>query len=259
MRIRILPYKIASKSAKVLAQSLGVLRCNPLNTRFRPRGNDLIINWGSSYWPFTAGKVLNKPINVRFAANKITALGLMRDAEVSVIPFTLHKPEAVAWLEGGSYVYERHTIYGHGGSGICVVHSVADLTTGTGVELYTKGISIRREYRVHVFNGEVIDHVQKRRRLDADTNSVSEYIRNHTQGWIFVREGFDKLVEVEEQAIKAVKALGLDFGAVDIIVEKRTGSCFVLEVNTAMGMDAGSTTLARYTNAFNRYLNRSII
>jgi len=258
MRIRILPYKIASRSAKVLAQSLDVLRCNLHNTRFRPRDRDIIINWGSSYWPFDTGVVLNKPISVRFAANKITALGIMRDAEVSVIPFTLHKAEAVAWLEGGSYVYERHSIFGHGGYGIRVVHTVADLTIGTSVELYTKGIPIRREYRVHVFNGEIIDHVQKRRCLDADTNSVSEYIRNHTQGWVFVRGGFDRLTEVEEQAIKAVKALGLDFGAVDIIVEKHTGLCFVLEVNTAMGMDAGSTTLAKYTSAFNKYLNRRI-
>ncbi len=252
MRVRLLPYKIGSRSCKALAQELGLLRCNPRFTHFKPRGRDIIINWGSSYWPFTTGTVLNKPVCVRLASNKITALGLMRDAEVSVIPFTLHKPEAAQWLEEGSYVYERHTVNGHGGDGIRVVHSLDDLGPNS-VELYTRGIRIRREYRVHIFRGKVIDHVQKRRRFDC--MEVSEFIRNHTHGWVFVRQNFERLEEVERQAIAAVKALGLDFGAVDIITEKRSGNVYVLEVNCAPGIEG--TSLLAYKTAIKEYLNEA--
>lgn len=254
MRTRILPYKIGSESAKLLAQGLGLLRCNPINTRFVPRSSDVIINWGSSYWPFSTGTVINKPVCVRMAANKITALGLMRDAGVSVIPWTQNKRVALMWLEEGSYVYERHTITGHGGSGIRVVHTVDDLSP-YGVQLYTRGIRIRREYRVHVFNGRVIDYVQKRRKFDADTNEVSEYIRNHTHGWIFCRSGFERIEEIERQAIAAVASLSLDFGAVDIIQEKITGKVYVLEVNTAAGFSGPeSSTLQAYIHAFREIL-----
>jgi len=257
MRVRILPYKIGSQSAKFLARELGYLRCNPLATRFRPRGSDLIINWGSSVWPFGTrgiirGKILNHPEDVRVASNKVSSLHNMQADGVSVIPFTQSYEQALEWLEEeGSYVYERHLLSGHGGAGINVCTSSSSLNPA--IPLYTRGIPIRREYRIHVFNGEVIDHVQKRKRLDApDTNS---FIRNHTHGWIFVREGFDHLEEVEQQAINAVAALGLDFGAVDIITEKQTSKVYVLEVNTAPGFAEGSTTLTRYANAIRRFIN----
>lgn len=262
MRVRVLPYKIGSQSAKLIAQGLGVLRCNPLNTRFRPRLDDIIINWGCSchprpwwnsiqtYWH----KTINNHEKVAIAADKYAALERMQEDNVSVIPFTQDKEQAIQWIEEGSYIYERHTLFGHGGSGIRVVHSVDDLTAGTSVQLYTKGIPIRREYRIHVFDGKVIEHVQKRRRLDADPNTVSDYIRNHTQGWVFVKNGFDYIPEVEEQAIKAVQALGLDFGAVDVITEKRTGSVYVLEVNTACGFDPNGSTLQKYITAFKERL-----
>lgn len=255
MRVRILPYKIGSESAKLLAQSLGVLRCNPYNTRFRPREDDLIINWGCScsprswwsiptYWHTT----LNPHEKVAVAADKIAALIAMQDAEVSVIPFTTGLSEAKNWQQADDIIYERHTVTGHGGQGIKVVQPSEELSIAP---LYTKGIKIRREYRVHVFNGEVIDHVQKRRRFNS--MDVSPYIRNHSCGWVFVREGFDRLDEVESQAKRAVEALGLDFGAVDIITEACTGTVYVLEVNTACGMQG--TTLQKYTEAIRGYIN----
>ena len=258
MRIRILPYKIGSESAKLLAQGLGLLRCNPINTRFVPRWDDVIINWGCSSAPsgiaWARPKYINHPNCVKIAANKISALAKMFINEVSVIPYTRSKELALTWLEEGSYVYERHTITGHGGAGIRVVYTVDDLSPN-GVQLYTRGIRIRREYRVHVFDGKVIDYVQKRRKFDADTNEVSEYIRNHTHGWIFCRSGFERIEEIERQAIAAVASLGLDFGAVDIIQEKITGKVYVLEVNTAAGFSGPeSSTLQAYIRAFKEIL-----
>ncbi len=60
---------------------------------------------------------------------------------------------------------------------------------------------------------------------------------------------FEPKEEVREAARSAVRALGLDFGAVDVLW--KDGSCCVLEVNTAPCLtDATSDTLARYARAF---------
>jgi glutathione synthase/RimK-type ligase-like ATP-grasp enzyme len=60
---------------------------------------------------------------------------------------------------------------------------------------------------------------------------------------------------VKKESIKAVKALGLDFGAVDIATIKGTDGqeCCIYEVNTACGMQG--TTLEKYTQAIRGYLD----
>ena len=252
MRTRFLPYKIGSQSCKMLAKELGILRCNPLSTRFRPQPNDLIINWGCSNSPFMYGtSYINHPCGVANASNKIKALALMKINNVSVIPFTTNVSEAKEWIQDGSYVYQRNLVNSCGGNGIKVVHSVEDLDEN--VPLYTKGDPIHREYRVHVIGGKIIDYVQKRKRIDA--SETNDYVRNHTHGWVFCREGFERIEEVETQALNAVIALGLDFGAVDIITEKFTGNVYVLEVNTAIGFTEGSTTFTKYVEAIKEYIN----
>jgi len=52
---------------------------------------------------------------------------------------------------------------------------------------------------------------------------------------------------LEEFSVGAVKALGLDYGAVDVVLGVN-GRFYVLEVNTAVGMEG--TILKAYTNKF---------
>jgi hypothetical protein len=86
---------------------------------------------------------------------------------------------------------------------------------------------------------------------------VNELIRSHHNGWIFARgnarlrhlDGVYK-TPIAEEALIAIEAIGLDFGAVDVIYNNPTRQAFVLEVNSAPGMEAGSTTLFNYVNAF---------
>ena len=57
--------------------------------------------------------------------------------------------------------------------------------------------------------------------------------------------------EAKTQAQNAVEALGLDFGAVDIILGKN-GIWYVLEVNTACGLEG--TTLEKYCEQFRKFI-----
>ena len=47
-RIRILPYKVGSAGAKRIAVALNGKLLKLENSKFRPRADDVIINWGSS-------------------------------------------------------------------------------------------------------------------------------------------------------------------------------------------------------------------
>jgi glutathione synthase/RimK-type ligase-like ATP-grasp enzyme len=68
-----------------------------------------------------------------------------------------------------------------------------------------------------------------------------------------MREAVSAPNTVEEQAIKAVQALGLDFGSVDVIWNERHSLPYVLEVNTAPGLVG--TTVTNFVNAFKREYN----
>jgi glutathione synthase/RimK-type ligase-like ATP-grasp enzyme len=71
------------------------------------------------------------------------------------------------------------------------------------------------------------------------------YIRSHGAGWVYCVRDIRHIDSVYEIGIRAVQALGLDFGAVDVYFWK---DCpHVLEVNTAPGL-SGATTISAYAD-----------
>lgn len=251
MRIRIVPYKLGSKSAKALAKGLNVMRIKTSGTRFIPRQNDLLINWGCSASPFinSNGQWLNHPNAVSNAANKLKTFQLLKEAEVSIPTFVTNKVDAEALFDNGTtVVYCRTKLRGKGGSGIVVANSKEELVDAP---LYTAGILRSDEFRLHVFKGEIFDVVQKRKRTtDADPAMFNHYIRNHDNGWVFAREGAAEAIDdtIRSTAITAIRALSLDFGAVDMRVDRESRQPYVLEVNTAPGITG--TTEINYVNKF---------
>src|SRR5690606_32924060 len=79
---------------------------------------------------------------------------------------------------------------------------------------------------------------------------VNFMIRNHRNGFIFQRNEITIPADVEVQATKAFEASGLDFGAVDVIWNEHEGRAYVLEINSAPGLEG--TTLDNYVAAFKR-------
>lgn len=244
--IKVLPYKLASKSAKDLARGLCVKRIIP-GGKFKPKSNITVINWGSSRSHFTSTNIMNQPNAVACAANKLTAFNRMQQAGVSVVEFTTSRTTAENWLMGGYKVVCRHLLSSHSGRGIEVIREGEHLPFAP---LYTKYTKKDKEYRVHVFKGEVIDLIEKRKKYGA---IVDPFIRNHNNGWVFCRDDVYPSQEVTEQSKRAIQSLGLDFGAVDII--ERNGRVWVLEVNCAPGLTG--TTLQCYINAINK-MNRYV-
>jgi len=247
IRFKVFPYKLGSQSAKVLAQGLNVLRVKPT---YDARRRDVIINWGNSKPSaiLYASHDLNKHEAIALACNKLKTFNKLNGLGFEHIPdYTIHKEEAIEWLQNRDKVYCRQTLTGHSGHGILIADTVNSLVNAP---LYTKATRHKYEFRVHVFKGEVIDVQQKKRRVDFTGPSTG--IRNHSNGYIYARSDIDVPQILLSSSIQAVSLLGLDFGAVDVGYRERDNRVFIFEINTAPGLVG--TTLNKYVNTFKEYL-----
>lgn len=249
MKYFLLPYKLASKSAKLLATSLNCKRIKYQNSHFTHRAGTLVINWGSTrpHLLVRDSQLLNQYEAVNRATNKILTLQSLQQSGVPHVEFTTDQTVAQAWVDAGHVTYSRSLVSSSCGRGINI-HSNG---TVVAAPLFTKYFPTRKEYRVHVFDGSVIDITQKKRRSGIEVNTL---VRNHDNGWVFCHNDIEPIGDTSERiAIDGVQALGLDFGAVDLLID-RDGRTVICEVNTAPGLAENGTTLERYTNAFKSYL-----
>ena len=248
-KLRIWPYKMGSRSAKALRKAVPEALLVRTTGGYRPRIRHLVLNWGNHGDAGWLNKVpeenmLNDPENVHYARDKCLALEMFTEAGIPCPKFTV-APAGVAALGGPVVQYMSSTSYGGHG-----VSYIEDLTTiNKNAELWALYIPKKKEYRVHVFDGKVIDVTQKAR---PQGEEVDAKIRNHTNGWIFKRGGVAPDKKVLDVAIAGVKALGLDFGACDVIWNEKKKSAFLLEINTAPGIEG--TTLAAYVAALKEKL-----
>lgn len=241
-----------SESARDLSAALGVRRIKHEGSTYRARPGKTVINWGSSKLPenVAGASIINRPTAVGLAANKLQCFTVLEGAEVRIPEFTDDVDVAVSWLDEGATVVARATVNGHGGEGItlCEPNGV-DIPDAP---LYTKYVPKKEEWRIHVVRGDIIDFARKIRNPEVADADVNWKVRNHANGFIFAREVDPPAEDIKAQALAAVEALGLDFGAVDVIWNQQQQRAYVLEVNTAPGLTG--TTLERYTEAFRGFV-----
>lgn len=239
MKIRVFPYKQGSRSAKVLAESLNGKVLKLVGSKFVPRRGDVVVNWGSTRVPgFGPATVLNRDTSK--AACKLKTFQTLAAAGVTI-------PEWRANLELADTlqfpVICRTKLNGHSGEGIVVANTEDELVEAP---LYTQYVKKKDEYRVHVMADGAFFIQRKARKLDVE--NPNWVIRNLEGGFVFVEVAENEVpVDVLTQARAAVKALGLDFGGVDVIWNEREGKAYVLECNTACGLE--ERTADRYSGA----------
>lgn len=247
MRIRVIPYKQGSQSAKALSAAIGGKLLRLANSTFVAREDDFIVNWGSTreYPNLRAATLLNPPEAVAVAANKLDFFELMRESESQFTP--------KFWTDRGDIpesaypIVCRTILNGHSGAGIVIANDESELVDAP---LYVNYVKKTDEYRIHVGSGQIIAVQRKGRRRDVPNDEVNWRIRNHANGFVYVRQNVSAPPSVTSAAIKALLVSGLDFGAVDVIYhENRSGvaRAKVLEINTAPGMQGQTVQdYARY-------------
>lgn len=239
MRVRIASYNrgnaVKSLIAALKEKGVKALLLKKQKSKFKAKQDDLIINWGNKEPINHNCQVLNKPNLIETTSNKISFFQLMKEKglENLCVPFTTDKQVAQQWKQQGHTVVSRKYVASYGGKGI-----VLDLVNAP---LYTKYMESRKEFRVHIFDGEVI--LVQRKHDKAGNNSK---IRNLENGFIFRSKQIKVPPSILETCQKVIDATGLNFGAIDILYTSKDKQ-WVLEVNSAPGLK--DDTLEKYTEA----------
>ena len=206
------------------------------------RRSSLVVNWGSTL-PLNALTVVNRPEAVALAVDKLDTFNTLLKRGVSIPQFStsLEAERQGIWLA-------RTKLRGSGGDGIIVIRPGDDVVAAP---LYVQYIPKHLEYRVHVFNipgGSTTYVQQKLRRNETEQTADQKLLRNHENGWVFANPTTEVAAAVLNEAKAAVEYLGLDFGAVDVVLGRDDGKAYVLEVNSAPGLQ-GETTLNYYADS----------
>lgn len=245
-RILVRPPANPSNGAQTIRRVLGanarLSRRNPILRQFR-----FVINWGNRS-PITADagvRVFNKPEAITVASNKLSTFRRLQEAGVRIPQFYTEPPPATK----NKIILARTNLTGSCGVGIHVVRPGEAMPRAP---LYVDYIRKELEYRIHVAGGQVIFVQQKRKKSDREQTENEKLIRNHDNGWVFCPVAPDTVdAGCRDAAVASVAAVGLDFGAVDCVVGRSDGNCYVLEINTAPGIESPQLTEA-YRQAFTR-------
>lgn len=254
-RFRVLPYRQGSASAKALAEALGGKVLKLEGSKFVPKPDDVIINWGNTGLHTGVGNV--QPVHVTFngdpfwlkqSSNKLLFFNNIKANCPDIIPpFWTNKEE----IPNDQYpIVCRTVLAGHSGAGIVIANSVDGLVDAP---LFVKYIKKKDEYRVHVGRDHacvlsqedtvtIISVQKKARRLETPDDQVNWQVRNHNNGFVFVRNNINPPASVLDVARRALLASGLDFGAVDVIWNAQQEKPYVLEINTAPGLEGQTIT-----------------
>jgi hypothetical protein len=223
-------YRNSSKSATSLADAIKDEGCEVIRWKHledhQPKKADLVVNWGAyvGHWPGSA-EVLNRSI----LGDKFRELVLMTKAGVPTVYFSTQRPSFGKWIARKYTHYEADDVR-------------AELVVG---DYYTKWYDIDKEFRFHVFKGQVLQ-TQFKKAVKPDAHN---WIRSWASGWDWKNGSDGAPSGAAAASIKAVAAVGYDFGAVDVGRLAANGSFVVLEVNSSPGFDLGGTTCYKWANA----------
>lgn len=244
---------VGSKFAKALQRALVDKVDNPVFRRASPkhipekrtiisrRGN--VLRRGSAAFVRDHFLVTQRPLN------KVEQFELFTQHGISCPRFTREAGD-VASL--GRTVFARTLINATNGRGI-VEFEPASGGPIPRAPLYTEYIPKKAEYRFHVFGDQVIDIQQKKKKREFNEDERDTRIRNLHNGYIYSRDGVAPPNGAADLAIRAVAALGYQYGAVDLIYNEKRNQCYVLEVNSRPGLMG--TTLDKYAGALINLFN----
>lgn len=217
-----------------------------------------VINWGcrSLVNIDRSLSVVNPAQAVNKAQSKVITCQILEQANIPCVKLSSEVRDANSWIEKGSQVLVRRDFMSAGRG--TRPYNVGGNQAVPGIDFYSRIFPKTHEFRVHVVGGHAIDIVQKKARAGGPLDRV---IRVHSNGWIYAHDGLSVdaagQTTIEGLAISAVGALGLDFGAVDILAilrprgvqndRRELKRAVVCEINTAPGLE-NKLTIERYAS-----------
>ena len=252
MRVHILCCRQSALTAVELASRIG----NVSVSKEIPNDAEYVINWGCSdrYVHERTARTdinwLNKPMSCTGTIDKLTSLITMKHHGVPV-PATYPMPKD-EYVYFGIYNPDNTTKYvartrtHMDGSGFFLVEGMEEMQMAMdgGCEFLMDFIPSCKEYRVHVFDGLIIRTQYKHH---PDPEGADDTCRITDNGWVLRHmHVVDVPMYIRQAAKDAVRALSLNFGAVDVL-HGTDNKPYVLEVNTAPFLT--DITLSGYVSA----------
>lgn len=242
-----------SKGARALADELDAYLIRHERSRYKGRPRRVVINWGASELPDEVHRstVINPPLRLKFMTDKLKFFRLVHK-KARVPDWTDDKTVAEGWLRDGHDVVCRAVLNGHSGVGITLVKPGKKLPD---VPLYTKYVPKMSEFRIHIVGDAVVDVQRKAARRGVPEGEINWQIRNLAGGFVYSRQNVVCPQDVKDQALAAFAVTKLHFGAVDVVWNQKQKKAYVLEINTAPGLEG--ETVVKYAEAL-RTLGREL-
>lgn len=196
----------------------------------------LKIHWGNTKTKLRGG--LN--ITPQLAINKKEMLKTLDEHNIPTLEWT----DDVEVAKENTPIYCRTRLCESKGKGIIRAENPEEVVRAP---LYTKALDGYEEYRIHVMKGNVF-YAQKKIARHEGANTIIKNIKDYYFSKRDITRLHPQLYEIPKNTMTA---LGLDFGAVDLL--KKGNDIRVLEVNTAPGLD--NSTAKAYYNSFSSLCN----
>lgn len=257
--------------AKALEEKLGKKVIITDDDTKAHNNNSVMVNWGRSKGQNLYGNIINNPFAVKNCVRKDKTYSILDISNVPIPAFAFSKEVGFSYIKEGGCVI-RHVVDGKGGEGVEVVlnnDKYKSLLDFPDAPLYTKFYNKTHEIRLHVYHGEILQIVEKKRIGKAKREDqgivLNEHVRNHSNGWALVKNDVTPILSEDRtlkvQAVRAIQRIGLTFGAVDMMVRldkdcREVLDCAIAEVNTAPGIEG--STLELYVDRMANHINSLI-
>ena len=199
-------------------------------------------------WRTTKPSLKRKQFKYGQSVDKLTQYKWFQDNEIPALEFTTEVAIMGKWLAEGHTVFGRKYLKASCGKGIQIMDDFTKLYEVCPV--YTKYKKKKREFRVHVFKDQVVAVTEKKRRKEFDGVRDTK-IRNLANGYVFVQAVENEPEGLRDLALRAARVSASDFRGVDVGYNQLKDELFVIEVNSAPGIQG--TNLTKYMEAIINY------
>ena len=183
--------------------------------------------------------------------NKLEQYKWFQEQGIPALDFTVSIATAGDWAMEGHTVFGRKYLNASCGKGIIIIEKNADGPIEVPLcPVYTKYKKKKREFRVHVFKNQVVSVVEKRKRKEFAGERDTK-VRNLANGYVFCQTVENEPEGLRALALQAAQVSPSDFRGVDIGYNQHKDELFVIEVNSAPGIEG--TNVDKYLEAMVQY------
>lgn len=202
---------------------------------------------GYKVWRSTKQKPYRIHHKYGHSVDKLTQYNWFKENQIPALEYTTDPSVACEWVNQDYTVFGRKYLNSSCGKGIIIFEGTNNATDGVNTcPVYTKYKKKKREFRVHIFKNKVVMVCEKKRKKDFNGERDTK-IRNLANGYVFTQSVENEPNGLRELALKAAQVSQSDFRGVDIGYNEKNDELFVIEVNSAPGIQGSNVN--RYIEA----------